>query len=225
MNLLSFLITISMTVSTLTFAGNEVGNGGDLLKCPNSPNVLFDFKETSINKVTLLLESAKGEEFKDEYKLAEKIIKRLEALAPRIYKKYSNDLLTFKTRTRFIEGEVFRDILDTKHVSLPKDCELLQVATQQVDPLSKDTIISINKDLYSKLDTPNKAGLILHEIIYEHFKFFSDENHVNENSKPYSEQNSVKVRMFNRYLHSKEIKTHNEKQFHDFFERLGIPSY
>ena len=223
MNIFNFLITISMTVSTLSFAGNEVGNGGDLLKCPNSPNVLFDFKETSINKVTLMLESK--EDHKDEYKLAEKVIMRLKTLAPKIYKKYSNDLLSFKARTRFIEGEVFRDILDSKHVSLPKDCELLQVATQQVDPLSKDTIISINKDLYSKLDTPNKAGLILHEIIYEHFKFFSDDNHPNQHSKPFSEQNSVKVRMFNRYLHSKEIGTHTEKQFHDFFERLGIPSY
>ncbi|MCF8059969.1 MAG: hypothetical protein K9K67_11775 [Bacteriovoracaceae bacterium] len=205
MKTILFLIFLS---SPFSFAGNEVGNGGDLLKCPNKPLVLFDFAEDSFKKMDALKKNAEL----NEYKIVESLIAKIKDLSPAIFKKYSNDLASFPKRIKFIKGEVFRDIEDSKHVSLPKDCELLQVAIQQIDPLTKDTVIAINKDLYDQLDPVNKAGLILHEIIYEHFKF-------------YGVTNSVEVRIFNRYLHSLEVKSGTNKEFNDFLERIAIPSY
>lgn len=192
-------------------AGNEVGNGGDVVICTasdeNKTYTILDYYERKEDQFKI-------EEFdlEDEYQVALKAINKLEKIAPRLHEKYTRDLKNFRLKVKFKKGQEFRDIKDSFHVSVGKNCEIKQVAHQRKNMLSKDTEVFMNKDLYEKLSAFQKGMLITHEIIYEHFIYFG-------------EITSKKVRLFNRYLYSEDIKSHKSRDFNKIGESLGIPLY
>lgn len=202
---------LSLTISMSVNAGNEVGNGGDVLICPKEKEfkpLLLDFFEVKKEgqfKLTTF-------EMEDEYQIVQKVISGLEKISPKLQSKYKRDLEKFRLKVKFVKGEELRDVKDSYEISLKKDCELKQIAIQRKNLISGDTEVFINKELYEKMSPLNKAGLILHEIIYEHFLFFKV-------------QSSVKVRLFNRYLFSEEIKKHKAENLRKFSEAIDIPLY
>lgn len=128
-------------------AGNEVGNGGDVVICTasdgNKTYTILDYYERKEDQFKI-------EEFdiEDEYQVALKAINKLEKIAPRLHEKYTRDLKNFRLKVKFKKGQEFRDIKDSFHVSVGKNCEIKQVAHQRKNMLSKDTEIFMNKDLY-----------------------------------------------------------------------------
>lgn len=193
----------------IIYAGNEVGNGGDAIVCPKKAPVLLDFFENRNSKVPYKIR--KSEKI-NEYEYLLDIWSKLSKVSPRFYKKYSSDLMRFKSRVKLISGESFRNVKDSFHISLPKECRILQLAIQRKDTKSKETVFYINKDIYEKMDVKQKAGLISHEIIYEHFRYFG-QNH------------SVNVREFNRFLFSEKLVASGKEGFAKFIQEMGIPAY
>ncbi len=208
----------SLFIISSSFAGNEVGNGGDVIICKTKEGktakeikkepVLLDFYEYK----TEMKFKQDEFDFQDEYRVAQAVIERLKKISKKLHSQYSKDLEKFRVKVRFLSGEELSNIEDSFHISIKKGCEIKQIAIQRVDPLSNDTVIFINKDLYEKLSPLHKAGLILHELVYEHFLFFEVKS-------------SVKVRFFNRYLFSKEIKGHGPEDLRKISEGLEIPLY
>jgi hypothetical protein len=218
---MKFLI-VSALIFSSAFAGNEVGNGGDVIICKikeenkaknvKSEPALLDFYEYKTEVGFKLDEFDIQNEYQDEYRVAQTIVERLKKVSKKLHAQYSKGLEKFRGKVRYLSGEELSNIEDSFHISIKKGCEIRQIAIQRIDPLNKDTVIYINKDLYDKLTPLHKAGLILHELIYEHFLFFEVTN-------------SVKVRFFNRYLFSKEIKDHGPEDLRKISEGLEIPLY
>jgi hypothetical protein len=92
----NFLIVLLMNI---TFAGNEVGNGGDAIICPKKAPVLLDFYE---NRNAKLPYKIRKSEKTDEYEYLRDIWDKLSKTSPRFYKKYSADLMRFKNRVKLV---------------------------------------------------------------------------------------------------------------------------
>ena len=208
-----FVLSIVYLFGSSVFAGNEVGNGGDVVLCSpkgdtERPPQLLDFYEAGIES-DYTLESY---DQKDEYQLILKVLESLKKVSQSLSEKYQRDLKSFRLKTTYVTGSKLRNIKDSFHTSVKNDCRVEQIAIQKESLKSGDTKIFINKDLYEKMTSLHKAGLIMHEIVYEHFRFFK-------------ETTSIKVRAFNRYLFSKEIKNHSKKELLKLSEELDIPLY
>src|SRR5690606_5955795 len=87
-----------------------------------------------------------------------------------------------------------KDIPDSNELAIPKNCNLKQIAVFRKDPLTQKTKFYIDEVVWQQMSESTKAGLVMHEIIYEHFKFLS-------------ETNSIKARLFNGLIASSKIKS------------------
>jgi hypothetical protein len=203
---MSFLLLLLLPFGAFaSTGGNEVGNGGDVVVCSDSVRLLDYFENESLKRGPL--EFPKSD---DPYVLAEKEIRRLSKLNPQLERQYLQVLGTLKKRVQMIEDADFRDVKDSFEVSIPTGCSLQQIAIQQND--SGQRSIRISKKLWDRLGVEHRAGLILHEIIYEHFVFLG-------------ETNSVKARKFNSYLASKKILSATVSEFQNFARGLKLPLY
>ena len=68
-----------------------------------------------------------------------------------------------------------RDIKDASYTFIPKDCELKQMAYKS-NVIGESHQLFINNDYWKKLTPVNQAALLMHEAIYDHFKFFNQTN-------------------------------------------------
>ncbi len=191
----------------VAMAGNEVGNGGDVIVCPNKAPVLLDFHENKNKKMPYTLLTKKG---KDELEYLKEVLGNLSGVSQSFHKKYLNDLTQLKGKLVYLPDTKFRDVKDSFHVGVPKGCEIKQAAIQKEGP--QGTIIYINKDLYEKMSVEQRAGLLGHEMIYEHFKYFG-------------QQHSVNVRELNRYFFSKEMPKKGSASFVKLVQGMNIPGY
>lgn len=196
-----------LLAGSLAFAGggNEVGNGGDAVVCESSVRLL-DYYENEMLKRGAL-EFAKGS---DPYAKAKALAARLERLNKKLASQYFEALSTVSKRIDFIDKTDFRDVKDSFEVGVPSGCKIAQLAIQQEEAGRKR--IRISKKLWDRLDDDHRAGLILHEIIYEHFIVLG-------------ETNSVKARRFNSYLASKAILAATAADYQKFINGLKLPLY
>ena len=189
-------------------AGNEVGNGGDAVVCPNKNPILLDFYE--VNSSQYILREFKQEKSREQILM--EVVNQLKEIAPALHRKYSRTIRSLTSKIVMIKGKNFRDIKDSFHVGITKECSLQQLAMQKKDFNSKILKYYLNEDIFKKLNPVNQAGLIFHEIIYEHFRYFG-------------KGSSVTVRSFNRYLFSKKILKATKISFNKKVQSLGVPSY
>lgn len=187
--------------------GNEVGNGGDGLICKDKKIELFDFYEArQLKKYNIKF--PKGN---DWFQIGNKVIKRLEKTNKPLYKQYKKILSKIHLRLEFIQNAHFRDIKDSFEIAIPEGCKLEQLAIQQ-DNSKGNRKVFISQKLWEKLSIEQKAGLVVHEIIYEHF--------VN-----LGEKNSLKVREFNSLLFSSEILNFTEKDMDQVLRGMKLSLY
>jgi hypothetical protein len=72
----------------------------------------------------------------------------------------------FVGRLLFMDGVVLQDVPDSRHVLYPRGCGVEQLAIQKPAVLPGDPLLLINQDLWRHLNEGQKAGLLLHEIVY-----------------------------------------------------------
>lgn len=203
---------IAVLISSASFGqdrlanGNGVGNGGDVVTCKNSIEIL-DFTEAKILKRFKLIESPQSIKFLEVAKLR---LLKLKPLDSRLFNQYDKVLRMIESRWKLIDNASFRDVPDSFEIALPEGCHLEQLAIQQ--EIEGKTQIHISKKLWDQLNPLNQAGLLLHEIIYEHFIALG-------------EKNSIKARKFNAFLFSKEIETNTKGQYQNFVRDLGVKLY
>lgn len=158
---------ISSVIASVGYAGGyEKGNGGNFLSCRldsgNTNYELLDFYEA---RTVHGFELSKGDATQDWHQIVTEKIKKLEKISPMRGEFYYEIYSEILYGAVFLTGGLLTDSEDVGPIMLPKNCQLVQVATQFVHPVSQRRIYYFNSDVWSQIDNVQKAGLILHEII------------------------------------------------------------
>jgi hypothetical protein len=201
------LVLILSLVSLNAFAnGNRVGNGGDIVTCSKS-NEILDFYENSGAVRVFAQENTID-------KVLEQIFKNLERVSPRQAKQYRTRAGEFINDTEFKTGVALTDIKDSKHVFEPseKDCAVKQIAIRRNEPDLNGKRFVIDQNLWNKLSPRGQAGLIMHEVIYEHLYKLGEED-------------SVRARKLNAYLFSNKVFADSPDTYWKFIKDLNLPIY
>lgn len=189
--------------------GNEVGNGGDVVVCRGKDSIkliqLLDFyesKKKDNKEITTSLES--------EDMILREIISNITKADSKRGELFKKKALTFHQEAQFLINVKLTDIPDSFHLILPQDktCKLEQIAIFDKYQTNSSKKFMVNKDLWDKLDPINKAGLMMHEIIYEYFSSLG-------------EKNSIKARAYNAFI----FGTYTTDEYWKFSKSLRLPIY
>lgn len=207
-------------LSGFAFA-NKVGNGGDGVFCQST---IEPKKSTQSQKASHPLNKIYGElldfyerelkfppSSKSYQSIALEQIQKLSPVAPKLFEKYKKRLAEIASEIEFKTDVELVDVPDSLHTFVPKNknCQFKQLAIRKKIVLAGEKRFVINDDLWKTLDSYQQAGLILHEIIYEHFLQLGEEN-------------SIKARKFNAYLFSQQL---TKEEFWKWMQDLEVPIY
>jgi hypothetical protein len=163
------LIVIFLSAQLSFASGSTIGNGGNLIVCTDPSGKintvqLLDYFELEQNggKLNINTELPTYEEMLLD------IFNRWRNVAPIRMKQYTSWLQNFSSEAGFYSGVQIPPTEDTGVISIPKGCTIQPGAFQRPDsqllPGVKRYII--NKDLWDLMSDEQKAGLVLHELIY-----------------------------------------------------------
>ncbi len=160
---------------SILYAGNGdvVGNGGDVVVTKDSLELLdiYEFRAKHALK-KLRNESA------DYKKILNDSLRNLSHFDAKLAKQYQKRLKKLEQEIVFLEKIDLANIKDSQHIALPKGSRLKQVAHFKDNDGSGEVKLYIDKTIWNKLDAFNKAALILHEIIFEHFRLLGEKNSI-----------------------------------------------
>jgi hypothetical protein len=145
----------------------RVGNGGDGVVCRDSDKVirsieLLDFYEARVLRSAVIdLGAAPTLEARMQVAL-----QRLERVSPRRAQSYLLTMNQFFENAQFLKDTELVDVEDSLHLILPKGCKIEQLVIQRPKVLPGEMMYSVNQDLWDHLDLTQRAGLILHEVVY-----------------------------------------------------------
>jgi hypothetical protein len=194
------LLTMLALLSTPAYAGEIVGNGGDVIACPDKAPVLLDFFEAgAVHGLTRRADLAGG----TPQEIAKAALRDLKRLNPTRARIYEQRIARFQEEASFVAGAELADIPDSHPIVLPNGCKLRQIAIQKPRMLPQDPLYVIDLDLWNALDLAQKAGLILHEVIYT-------------DAIRYGHTNSRSVRYLNAVLHSDRLEKTSVPDFQHF---------
>jgi hypothetical protein len=165
---LIFYVLIAAFLTTEAFAqggGTGVGNGGDVIYCESTQSYqLLDYWEASelFGREVYL-----GDESEDFKTLVRNALNRLWAIDPQRSERYMKRFSQFFSVARFLNHGDLREIDDSSEVALPAGCVLKQAVIQLREENALFYKFLIDRDIWIQLSEVDKAGLILHEIIYE----------------------------------------------------------
>lgn len=167
----------------------------------------LDFYEADIS--TILLQSSNVGE--TTHSAVQGAIGKLKVIAPELYKQYfqrSQNILNdfdYKVNVKLIP------VPDSLHRFEPKskNCNVIQAVVRKSQVAQGEKRFLVDQELWDMMATKQKAGLIMHEIINEHFSLLG-------------ESDSVKARKFNSFLFAQNF---SKKEFWDFLKTLDIAIY
>ena len=215
---MKYLILCSLLLTATAFAGKEGGNGGDVLVCKDENK-----KITSIELLDFYEARVKGR-IKgiylgdDSLSFTEKVhyaIDRLEKLDQRRAKKYRDRFEVFFNEDQFGWADRLVNIDDTGSLGIPQHCEIEQIATQEEPSLPGDKRILIVEKYWNLLDSNNKAGLVLHELIYSEAMDLRQAYLNRPEGAIHLHSNSKKVRYFNSIIGSHDFNDMNYSEYYD----------
>lgn len=195
--------------SSLSFAGGDwVGNGGNVLECAPTEKVqLLDYFEgEQLRHITVDLGT--GATYQEKVLFA---LDRLRVVNPTRAAQYRLWFQSFAEETQWFSQGKFLPIRDSGAVIIPAECEIRQIAIQRPEdlmmPVDKRYVIDLR--LWSRLSEADKAGLILHELIYRE----GIEN---------GQSSSPRVRYFNQILSSSKILTYDSPRLLNLVKQVGF---
>lgn len=225
---LFLMVSFSNKVWSSSAESNKVGNGGNVVYCANEKAgeyhaQLLDFYEENFENSGDGVESSKNNfksteqkstanfEMLTPEKIAELKFLKLKDINPRISEQYLRRLHEIQNELEFKKNVTLTVIPDSFHYYKPisKNCSILQIAIKKNLKSKAEKRFIIREDLWKQLSSTDKAGLLMHEIIYEHFAKLGEEN-------------SIKARKFNRFLFAASV---NKKDFWALIKDLQLPIY
>lgn len=180
----------------ITFAGGDwVGNGGNLILCDKKEPQLLDYYEGEHDRGIVVDHGSEGS-FSERL---EAVFSRLARLSPERAAKYRKWNETFFLETRFFYDGKILPIQDLGPIVIPNDCNIQQVAAQRPasEMMPGDSRYLIDQRYWDRLSQRDKAGLVLHELIYRE-------------AIESKQKSSPRVRYFNQILSSSQIAHYSE---------------
>lgn len=148
------------------FRGNEVGNGGNVIRCQSNNQVSFELLDYYEGRQLWQMPPDMGSPELSVEEKAEIALQRLKNVEPIRIRNYQAKVKNFYADAAMVAGGELTKIDDTSHLILPAGCALYQMVIQREPELPGEKRYTINKDVWDQLNNDTKAGLILHEIIY-----------------------------------------------------------
>lgn len=207
---MKFLLILLVYSGLALASGRTVGNGGDVVFCQGKEGQqsfeLLDFYEGRVLRGLKM--DLGGSELSVEEKIDKALI-RLSRVSPKRAAQYRHQAFTFFSESLFLSDVGLVDVPDSGHIVLPKNCQILQIANQSEPLYPEDRRYVIDKDIWDQLDSDNKVGLILHEIVYREAIAIG---HIN----------SISTRLLNSNMTSLRIESMNVQQYTEFLQDLGF---
>ena len=197
-----------------TFAGDKVGNGGDVVVCRNTVNEVTSIEALDIyeGRVRWTIELDLGDASLSPLQKVELALSRLGRISSIRAERYLEKAKQFDANALFLDNTELPDISDSNHLIFPKGCKVEQIIVQRTPHFSDDRRYLVSNDLWKQLDSTNKAALILHEIIYEE-------------ALEFGHQDSVPTRYFNAHLMSHRFETFTPKEMAAFFKTIDFKKF
>jgi hypothetical protein len=199
-----FLLVIGLQAS----AGNRVGNGGNVVLCEAAAPVLLDFYEASENGRKI--SSYTGAKYSE---ILEQRLKLLEKVAPKLAAQYKKRVTTIVGEFDFKGQVTLVNADDSVHAFKPADekCAVKQTAIRRT-VFEGSKRFAIDNKIWERMNGLQKAGLIMHEVVYEHFAKLG-------------ETDSRTARRLNALLFSDDLQSMTSGKFWLFIKELAIPLY
>lgn len=148
--------------------GDERGNGGDAVVCYGTQEEIHSVELLDYWEADVYWKM--GRETPDPTQpfmtKVFALIDKLKDLDPPKHQRYSAWAHSFMSETNLMPEVELKDIPDSLIWVFPKGCRIEQIAIQKRPLYQEDPRYIISQDLWELMDENNRAGLILHEIIY-----------------------------------------------------------
>jgi hypothetical protein len=207
----SLLIALIFASPLFAFAQNRVGNGGDSVVCREIAStgkirqaVLLDLYEAE-----LPLPATK----KKHDELLKNVFEKLQSVSPEQAELYRRRGEEIPKEIKYVSGSQLADVDDSKHLIRPteKGCKIEQAAIRKNLSLDEKRFL-VSQQIWDKMDENSKAGLLLHEIVYEHLWKLGEED-------------SVKTRHLVSYYLSKDFQKTTKDEYWKRIQKLKLPVY
>lgn len=165
---LASVASANMSFSKASKKGGLVGNGGGTVVCRDETHriktiQLLDYYESMLHPgMKIDIQNLSG----DWKAKANAVIERVRAKSEMRYQLYSKWLEKFESERLLLEGVQFSTVADSGYIGVPIGCAFEQAAIQRRPNFSEDPRYFINSELWNAMGDSQKAGLVLHEIIY-----------------------------------------------------------
>ncbi|MGE9744454.1 hypothetical protein [Bdellovibrio bacteriovorus] len=194
--------------SLMSVAGGDwVGNGGNVISCGDSLRLLDYYEAEEQRGIALDL----GNESMSFQQKVYYVLHRLENVNPTRAKMYKKWFHTFDAETQWFFIGKFLPIRDSGVVIIPEVCNIQQIAIQRPTALIMpgDQRYVIDVRLFERLSEADKAGLILHELIYRE-------------AIESGFTSSPGVRYFNQVVSSSLMKNFDSRMMLDLVRTAGL---
>jgi hypothetical protein len=185
--------------------GHEVGNGGDVIMCGGSEYEVLDYylyERASNNRV---IELGSG----DELEKVETVLKRIESLDVERAHRYRNRLREiWNNEINWLSEFELIDLPDAGYIPTTA-CRMRQAIIQRQNRHPALKLLTIQKDLWQNLNPKARAGLILHELIYEEMLGLG-------------QNNSKNARAFNAAVSASTFLTLTKSQYEALVQKLFV---
>lgn len=175
--------------------GNEVGNGGGVMLCETSAEALDYYEARTLRGIQIDL-GPESSSVEQKISVAIARLDRLDTVRAAAYAEEAGRIL----REMNLNEGALPEINDRGQVYVPPHCQVVQAALQRKPHLPRDPRYVFNRPVWERLDATQRAGLVLHEVIYR-------------DALQRGHDDSVRARYFNSILSSKEIEALDAKGY------------
>jgi len=168
--------------------------GGDVVICRDNKNKiisaeLFDFYEARTHRGIVIDLGGPHLTIDEKIDIA---LKRLEPFSPARSLKYKIRIQKLQDQMNFIKNAKLINIADSLPLYLKIGCKIEQVSIQKISEVDEDKLYFINQDFWDKMNTDNRAGLLLHDAIKSAEKTNDRENFM---ASKYAQLNLTEIPM------------------------------
>lgn len=202
------VLLMGLSISAPALASDRIGNGGDVIVCAGSIEMLDAYQARTSLKLTLD-PAAEGMNYES---VVSYHLDRLAMVNPTRAEMFRGWFRDFEQEAERLSGITLVDIPDTGAQAIPAGCELKQAAVQRADEdrLPGESRYIIDQDLWSRMNEFTRAALILHELGYRErlTAAYAPTYDTDDGTMDLvNARESRYVRYFNAHLLSKELLT------------------
>lgn len=169
-------VFILLASSSLVVAGDRIGNGGDVIVCPDQKTILLDLFQGSDDwgfgplprqgkRDEIIAETLSEFSIVDPV-IAGKFLRRAIQINDELTKLETGELAR-SDLVKLTKNELV-NIPDEGVAELPLGCKIVQAAIQNQSTLPGEVKFTFQRDTWLSMESDTQASLILHEVIYEH---------------------------------------------------------